>query len=156
MQIYLVQHGAAKAEADDPARPLTDRGRAEVPMVARQAALVGLPLAEILHSGKLRARQTAAILADHLHPSRGLRVLGGMAPNDDPAAARAALDAAHDSVMLVGHLPHLSRLTALLILGDPRREVVRFRNGAIVCLAETEGSWRVHWILSPDIVPAGR
>ena len=56
MQAYLMQHSEAKAEAEDPARPLTDRGRAEVQRVARRAALLGLPVAEIRHLGKLRAR----------------------------------------------------------------------------------------------------
>ncbi len=154
MQVYLVQHGEAKAEAEDPARPLTDRGRMEVQRVARHAALLGLPLAEILHPGKLRARQTAEIMADSLWPSRGLREMADMAPNDDPEKARAELEAAQEPLMLVGHLPHLSRLASSLLVGDPGREMVRFRMGAIVCLVRAERLWRLHWILTPELASA--
>ena len=154
MQAYLVQHGEAKAEAEDPARPLTDSGRAEVQRVARQAALLGLPVAEICHSGKLRARQTAEIMAEHLRPSRGVRGMRGMEPNDDPGVARDELAAAEEPMMLVGHLPHLGRLVSSLLVGDPAREILRFRNGAIVCLARAEGGWRLHWILTPELAPA--
>lgn len=151
MQVYLVQHGEAKAEAEDPTRPLTDRGRTEVQRVARHAALLGLSLAQIIHSGKLRARQTAEIMADNLWPSRGLREMAGMAPNDDPSRARAALEEAGDGVMLVGHLPHLGRLASLLLIGDAGRDIVRFRNGAIVCLARGDRGWLVRWVLTPEL-----
>jgi len=53
----------------------------------------------------------------------------------------------------VGHLPHLSRLTSLLLVGDPTREIVSFRMGAIVCLTREEEGWRLKWILTPDFVP---
>lgn len=154
MQAYLVQHGEAKAEAEDPARPLTGRGREEVQRVAQHAALVGLTVAEIRHSGKLRTRQTAEVMAEHLRPSRGVREMEGMAPNDDPGKAKGALEAAREPIMLVGHLPHLSRLASALLVGDLGREVIRFRNGAIVCLINAEGGWRLHWILTPELARA--
>jgi len=123
MQVYLVQHGEAKAEAEDPARPLTDRGREEVRRVARHAAAVKLQVAEIRHSGRLRARLTAEILAEHLSPPGGTREIEGLGPTDDPGKARREIEAAQDSVMLVGHLPHLSRLASSLLAGDPGREI---------------------------------
>ncbi|MBI3989381.1 MAG: hypothetical protein HY347_07165 [candidate division NC10 bacterium] len=55
------------------------------------------------------------------------------------AEAKAVLEAAQEPLMLVGHLPHLSRLTSALLVGDPEREVIRFRMGAIVCLSKTAG-----------------
>lgn len=151
MQAYLVQHGEAKAEEEDPARPLTDRGQEEVQRVARHVAPAGLALGEVLHSGRLRARQTAEILAEYLRPSRGIREIEGMAPNDDPGRAKGALEAALEPIMLVGHLPHLGRLASALLVGDLGREVIRFRNGAIVCLVKAEGGWRLHWILTPEL-----
>src|SRR5437899_75323 len=94
MECYLVQHGEAKPEQEDPARPLTDRGRREVERVARAARRSGVGVAEILHSGKLRAQQTAELLAAALSPVGGVRAVAGLAPTDDPAAARAVLDQA--------------------------------------------------------------
>ena len=153
MECYLVQHGEAKPEQEDPARPLTDRGRGEVERVAQAARRSGVGVAEILHSGKLRAQQTAELLAAALSPVGGVRAVAGLAPLDDPAAARELLDQAAAPRMIVGHLPHLSRLTSLLLVGDPTREIVSFRMGAIVCLTREEEGWRLKWILTPDFVP---
>lgn len=151
MDFYLVQHGEAKAETEDPARALTDRGRAEVQRVARHAAAVGLQIVEIRHSGKLRARQTAELLAEYLSPLRGVGETEGLGPTDDPSKARTELEAAHAPLMLVGHLPHLSRLASSLLVGDPGKEIIRFRMGAIVCLARGEGGWALQWILTPEL-----
>lgn len=151
MHVYLVQHGEAKSEAEDPARPLTDRGREEVQRVARHAAALALQVEEICHSGKLRARQTAEILAEHLSPRRGTREMDGLAPTDDPVKARAAIEAAREPVMLVGHLPHLSRLASSLLVENPGREIIRFRMGAIVCLTRAESAWLLQWVLTPEL-----
>ncbi len=70
---------------------------------------------------------------------------------DDPAIAQQAALQAADREMLVGHLPHLSRLASLLLVGDPAREIVAFRMGAIVCLSREEGQWRLRWILVPEL-----
>jgi phosphohistidine phosphatase len=150
LQVYLVQHGEAKAEAEDPARPLTNRGREEVRRVAERAAALGIQVAEVRHSGKLRARQTAEIFTAALSPSQGMREMEGLAPADDPGKARAEIESARDPLMLVGHLPHLSRLASLLLLGDPGREIIRFRNGAIVCLVQVDGRWLLQWTLTPE------
>ena len=47
-----------------------------------------------------------------------------------------------------------SRLAALLISGDPDREVVRFRMAGIVCLGKTDTGWAVNWAVTPEIVGA--
>lgn len=151
MRVFLVQHGEATPEPENPARPLTHRGREEVRRVARHAAGLGLQVAEICHSGKLRARQTAEILAAALSPGRGVREADGLAPGDDPTRARAEIQAASEPLMLVGHLPHLSRLASLLLVGDPGKDIIQFRNGAIVCLTRVEDCWRLEWILTPEL-----
>lgn len=134
METYLVQHGEARPEPGDAQRSLTERGRSEVEKVARYATSLKLPVSQILHSGKLRARQTAEILARQLTPPQGVRVQEGLAPTDDPRVAEEFIRQAAEPIMMVGHLPHLSRLTSLLILGSPAKEVIRFRNGGMVCL----------------------
>ena len=73
MDVYLVQHGQALSDEQDPQRPLSDEGRAEVTKVAeflgaRQSRLIDPPITKVCHSGKLRARQTAEILGRHLCP----------------------------------------------------------------------------------------
>jgi phosphohistidine phosphatase len=76
--------------------------------------------------------------------------MDGLAPADDPGRAKSEVEAAREPLMLVGHLPHLSRLASLLLVGDPGREIIRFRNGAIVCLVQGEGRWLLQWVLTPE------
>ncbi len=150
-----MQHGEATSEEQDPSRPLTDDGRRQVGRVARAVATVGIAPAEIYHSGKLRAEQTARILADTLNPDLSLSRLEGLAPKDDPALAERAIATFTAPVMLVGHLPHLGRLCSQLLVGDPSRPVVAFRNGGVVCLGrQGDEGWTVRWIVTPEVTPS--
>ncbi len=53
--IYLVQHGEAKSEKEDPSRPLTDKGKADVEATAKLLTKLGVTVDKIIHSGKTRA-----------------------------------------------------------------------------------------------------
>ena len=88
MSLYLMQHGEACTKDVDPERPLTDMGRADVERVALLLKQTGVGIDRILHSGKLRAAQTAQIITYVLAPSIELEVSGEINPNADPAAFR--------------------------------------------------------------------
>src|SRR4051794_12322249 len=143
MDLYLVRHGEAKSGAEDPERPLTDGGAEVVRRMAAWAAQVGLRVDQVRHSGKRRAEQTAALLAQRVSPPRGTIVAEGLNPNDDVRPVAEALRAESGSVLLIGHLPFLDRLAGLLLTGDPEAGVVRFRNAGIVGLSDQEGKWVV-------------
>ena len=152
MDFFLVRHGEAKPEYEDPQRPLSDRGRRDVERIARALSEKKIAGVEILHSGKLRAKQTAEIIARFLSPGRRARQITGLAPDDDPVLAEAELEAADGPVLLVGHLPHLGRLAALLVTGDAERSVVEFPPATVVCLSRVDGAWKVAWSLTPDAI----
>jgi phosphohistidine phosphatase len=154
MTVYLVRHGAALSEVEDPARPLSHLGRDQVRRVARHAAAAGLRVAEIRHSGLLRARETAELLAAHISPGRGVTATEGLRPGDDPGLAQAAIEAAAQPLMLVGHLPHLGRLASALLAGQPDKAIVGFSEAALACLTKAEGLWLLHWMLTPAVAPA--
>lgn len=151
MFVYLVRHGDAKAEEVDPERPLSDRGWAEVERVARHVGQLRLPLAEIRHSDKLRARQTAQTFAKFLNPTSGVREARGLNPMDDPAIARDDIETFPESLMLVGHLPHLGRLAQSLLGID--QEIFAFPPAAVVCLVRSTRGWLLEWILTPGSIP---
>jgi phosphohistidine phosphatase len=152
MEVYLVQHGQSKPESEDPQRPLTDKGRAEVESVARYIDSLGIKVTLILHSSRLRAKQTAELLARYLAPAEGVLEHKGLGPLDDPEEAERLIQQAERPLMLVGHLPHLSRLASLLILGDTGKEVVRFSTGGVVCLGIGDDGWAISWALVPQLV----
>lgn len=152
MELFLVQHGEARPESEDPERSLNDRGEEAVRRMAAWAAQVGLKVDQIRHSGKKRAEQTAALLAERLNPAQGVIAVEGLTPNDDVRPVADAIPAEQGPVMLVGHLPHLSRLANLLLTGDAESSVLRFQMAGIVCLSNREGKWAVHWVMPPDLL----
>jgi phosphohistidine phosphatase len=155
MKLYLVQHGEAKREEEDPSRPLTENGRIEVERVAEFLVRAGVKVDRILHSGRLRAAQTAEILARYLRPSKGVESTEGLEPLADPSIWAEKLREVDEDLMLVGHLPHLTKLVNLLTVGSSELQIVEFRYGGVVCLErKAGGSWSILWIIRPDIIPA--
>ena len=151
MDLYLMQHGEAKPESEDASRPLTERGRLEVERVARIAGRIGLGIRLIEHSGKLRARQTADIVAAHLQPHPRVEERSGLAPNDSPGDLARVLQDAGEPRLLVGHLPHLARLVSLLVTGDASRPILAFRMGALVALTREAEAYRIRFVLTPEL-----
>jgi phosphohistidine phosphatase len=152
MHVFLMRHGEATPEGVDPAQPLSARGQADVLTVARHLGALGCEAAEVLHSSKTRAHQTAEALSRHLVPSPSLREVNWLGPMTPPAFAQAELEAASAPLFLVGHLPHLARLASLLLAGEPALELVRFRPASVIRLDRTEGGWRLAWMLTPELV----
>jgi phosphohistidine phosphatase len=153
MELYLVQHGAAKSEAEDPERSLTAEGMSTVERMAKYLSLLRLQVGRIEHSGKQRARQTAEIMAVHLRPEGGIREVAGISPHDNVAPMRERLQNESASIMIAGHLPYLSRLLSMLLEVDQDRSLVTFQMGGVVHLARDErGEWRLRWILAPELL----
>ena len=152
MLLYLIQHGDAKPEDEDPDRPLTDQGKREVESVMLLLMRYGaVTAARVVHSGKRRAEETAEIVAMKLDAD--VVVDEDLAPRSDPAIWAARLAEVPGDVVLVGHLPHLQRLAGLLLAGDPKRAAVRFENGGVVCLGtEDDGGWSLRWAITPSLV----
>ncbi|MDW7998884.1 MAG: phosphohistidine phosphatase SixA [Thermodesulfovibrio sp.] len=151
MYLYLVQHAKAKSEEEDPARPLSEEGLKDLKRVSLFISKVNLSIDEIWHSGKLRAKQTAEILAEALKITN-ISEVKGLAPLDAPEVIAEKILKSDKSIMIVGHLPHLGRLTSLLIVGDKDRKVVTFQMGGIVCLGRDEEIWSLRWCIIPEIL----
>ena len=150
MKLYLVQHGEAKSEAEDPQRSLTERGIEEIRKVAGVARKMGLHPLKIHHSGKQRAQQTAEIFAGSL--GRSSEATQGLNPNDDVWVWAERISMEREDLMIVGHLPFLEKLASLLITGNENLRPVFFRYGSIVCLDQKEDKgWGVRWILTPEM-----
>ncbi|HEX6385536.1 MAG TPA: phosphohistidine phosphatase SixA [Anaerolineae bacterium] len=149
MKIYLVQHGEAESKDVNPNRPLTQRGREQTQLMAEMAAKLELGIQEIRHSGKTRTEETAVIFGRSLSLMGNVLAVSGLGPVDDVRPGAEELTRGSKPVMLVGHLPFMARLAALLVNDDPEKSPVEFRNSGIVCLAPENGSWQVQWQLIP-------
>ena len=156
MNLYLIRHAEALSDGENPLRPLTAAGMAAAERMARFLARPGLPRpSEIRHSTQLRARQTAEQFSRAWggvpeHEVAGLESL------DDPAALAHALADAPSDLALVGHLPHLPRLAALLLGGDAALDLIDLPPAGVLCLLRSGGaqpSWCLRWMVTPRLVP---
>jgi phosphohistidine phosphatase len=152
MRLYLMQHGEAMLEEQDPKRRLTATGRETTERMAGWLAKTVVRPDEIWHSGKTRAEQTAGILVAAFGADVQVSSKTGLSPGDDPHLLRKDLPKG-GSVILVGHLPHLERLAGLLLAGSAEASPVGFRNSGIVCLEKTESGWQLLWAVVPELVP---
>jgi phosphohistidine phosphatase len=152
MFLYLVQHAEASKE-ESSGRDLTEKGRLDLENVAHHLQRLNVQVGQIFHSGKTRAQSTAKVLARHLHPAHGVSEAPGLAPLDDPEVWANRIAQVDEDIMLVGHLPHLGRLAALLMSGDKERRIVNFQMGGIVRLNRVAtGQWPVDWMILPEIL----
>lgn len=151
MFLYLIQHGEAVDKEIDPDRPLSESGRRNVQRVAELVSRAGVTVPVVWHSGKTRARQSAEIVAQCLGGTAVER--RGLGPKDDPEDARRAIEDHGADVAVVGHLPHLSHLAALLLRTKGNREPVAFQRGGIVAMVQlAPDEWQLRWIVTPELL----
>ena len=144
MQVFLVRHAEAAHETPalpDAHRPLTQHGRRQARALGDRLRWHDCDPSHIWSSPRVRAIQTAELLAATLGSETAVEVVGALAPEgspDDAADVVAALDSLADDaiVVIVGHEPGLSVLGALLIgqpalAGIARAEAVRIVDGAV-------------------------
>lgn len=154
MHLYLVQHGQAKSEDVDPDRHLTEKGQNDVKKISTFLKQSGLSVDTIWHSGKTRAAQTADILASGVVVNRAIVQHNDLAPNDAIEPVKEELIEANEDLMIVGHLPFLSKLASALIANSESADVVTFQQGGIVCLERNEGlAWSMRWMVIPELLP---
>ena len=153
MRVYLVQHGQSKSEEEDPQRRLTDKGIGEVQKVADFLRSLELKVEAVWHSGKPRAQQTAELLAEAVSARDRVAQREGLGPKDQVAPMKQRLEKTGGDVMIVGHLPFLSKLVALLVTGSDANEIVEFRFGCVVCIERRDdGKWKIAWMITPALL----
>jgi len=155
MNLYLVQHAEPKRKEEDPTRPLSNRGWENIRKMAKHAKQhLRIEVEQIVHSGKLRAKQTAEVLAEYLNPPKGVTTDENLEPLAGPEIWEKRLIETGGDIMLVGHLPHLSKLASSLLFGDENKEVVAFRIGGVVRLQQDQQHrWTIQWMITPEITP---
>jgi len=155
MKLYLVQHADAVSKDQDPARPLSEKGRTDTERMASFLARSGVKAGRVIHSGKPRALETALLLARVIGPGNVVeQAEDGLAPNDptDRLADAIAGWPRGEDVIVVGHLPFMNRMVSRLTAGSDDSCVVSFEPGCVVCLDETDNGWSVAWMAPPSLL----
>jgi phosphohistidine phosphatase len=153
MLLYLVQHAESLSKEEDPTQSLSEKGIENIKKVANYVAELDIKVHQIFHSEKLRAMQTAQILSDFMKTEKGVSETDGLSPMDDPQIWFERLHGMKEDIILVGHLPHLSKFASLLLCGDKEKSIIDFKRGGIVCLKSFEyGNWTVEWMIIPEVI----
>ena len=146
-RVYLVQHGLAVDKTEDPERPLSKAGIQQTSMMADTLLRAEVPVSSIFHSGKLRALQTAEIIANTLGVP-DISCADGMSPNDDVTLLAQNLKV--NNALYVGHLPQLDKLVTHLVTGNVNDELIKFKNSGVLCLSKQKKHFLINWYLTTD------
>lgn len=147
--IYLVRHADAVSDEEDPDRPLSEKGHAQMARVCN--ILRTIPRFhpdEIWHSPLVRSRETAEWLSRELKLSAPVVLKPGLEPDDDPSRNAALLTAETRDIAVVGHEPHLGILTSLMVHGPARSGgFFPFPKAAVLVLTRNGARWSSDWLV---------
>ena len=153
IRLYLVQHAHAVSKEQNPARPLSSKGISELNAVIEFLKPLKIAARRILHSDKTRAIQTANELAEVIQVDKGCAPHPGLGPNDDVRKLEDEINNTKDDLMIVGHLPFLSKLASELLSGSQLADTICFRQGGVLCLNYNKDTgWQVEWMVIPDLL----
>lgn len=159
MAIYIVRHAKAAQGHPDELRELLPEGTNQAERIGRALADAGVTVPRIHHSGLVRARQTAEILASALGSGVELVERPGMSPESDPRATAAWIEAEEEAagnVMVVSHMPFVDRLVSLLVTGDDAANLVDYKLCAAAKLTPRENhGYRISWLVTPRTASSG-
>ncbi len=152
MRVYLVRHGDALPGPVDAERELSPKGFDDMKKVAKFLKSAGVKVPIIFHSGLKRALQTAEIISKTLGGGCRLAQKKSLAPEDSVVPVVKDINSSNEDVMIVGHLPHLSNLLSMLILGIEEKDLTDFKKGAVVLLEREGGTWSIKWVVTPKLL----
>ena len=146
MKLYLMRHGQAAEAHIDPARGLTQEGKANIEKIAHNLAQKELHIGQIFHSSKTRAQQTAEIVGCIISPEITLQLHEHLKPTDDPKMLIPEINEWQKDTLIASHLPFLPSLVDLLVDDTPG---INFTPGTVLCLHKiADFRWRIDWIIS--------
>jgi len=133
MEIYLVRHGAAYTKEEDTERHLNNDGVNQCHLTGRALKRLDVTFDLIASSPKVRARQTAEIIAKEVGYSK--KEIKTTATLEPTALPKDTISYLHDfadikRIMLAGHLPLLGHLASEL-LSNTSHISLNFEPGAV-------------------------
>lgn len=165
MDVYLVRHAIAHERnatrwPNDALRPLTTAGMRKFRKAAAGLARFVPKTAAVFTSPYVRARETAAILAESAKFKAAVES-AELVPGKPPRAVFDLLRARRrTAVVLVGHEPDLSAWVSAALAVEPSRIKSEFKKGGAACLrfekAIGPGSATLVWLLPPRALRAMR
>jgi phosphohistidine phosphatase len=153
MLLYLFRHGLAQARTrrSDERRALTAEGAKRTRQAARGLRSLGVAPQTVLTSPLSRAVQTAELACEIFDfPSKRLQTSEVLRPDRPPAQLLELLIGLDSqSVLCVGHAPHLDLVLALAVASNAR-PIAQLKKAGAACIELRPGEdGRLRWLLEP-------
>jgi len=138
--VHLLRHGHAEDGTPDRNRRLTSKGRNQIERLGHFFEATGIPKADrILHSPYTRAVESAKLIQPFLGQRDPIvEEFSSITPGDSIDSALQRILNSNETLLLVGHNPHLSFLTLELLDNCP------------VGFGFKKGAWRTLQQAAPD------
>jgi len=153
--LYLVQHGEAYSKEENPDRPLTEKGKEIIRKIGNFLNNNRVVIDAFWHSPKTRAKETAHILREELQlNSSPITEYKELEPEENPSKTLKEIKkSGYNAIMIVGHLPHLSKLSGLLLCNDKDADIINFEKGCVVCIEWNEETGGIlKWMIIPSLL----
>jgi len=162
-RLYLLRHAKTEPQSaeGDHERELTERGRSDAALMAREIAKLGYVPELILASTARRTVQTLELALPHFHPTPEARLEPGLylAPARTILQRAGAVGGPTNSVLFIGHNPGMEEV-AMELAGEtdlgarvaekfPTACFAAFDSGAATWTAAMRGRWTALDILRP-------
>ncbi len=160
MRLYILRHAEAEATHPDPERALTKKGRRTAEQLGRFLLRSGInDIGRVIHSPYRRAVETAVLCLDAMGTRVAAEPVNGLTPEDDTDEAVRIAREAEESLLIVGHNPHLSLLVARLLTGRDLGMGMQLKKGSLVCLESVPSIhvkagneyWTLRWAVTPKL-----
>ncbi|MBS0287899.1 MAG: phosphohistidine phosphatase SixA [Proteobacteria bacterium] len=150
MKLYLVRHGEAYSNEERFERPLNPRGQNEVLQIANFLKNDHCMVDKIYHSEKLRAIETAEIIANTLDLTNKLQMLPSLDPDEDVYKLIGDIHEFTQNILMVGHLPNLALLASFMINGNITTPSLSFLTATTACFELDNSAWKLKWSIDPQ------
>ncbi len=153
MKLYLVRHGEISTGEVFPNCPLSQKGKADVFKMGKFLKDADVKIDVLWHSRKVRAVQTAQILAEIIDVNKEKVVekeeLSPIAPANNLLKQ---IIKENTDLMIVGHLPFLQKLSSLLLVNSENKKLIEFFSGGVVCFKREGNKWYLVWEVIPELI----
>ncbi len=158
MRAYLLRHGEAEPTHPDADRVLTSAGQKEIEKMAQTLRFRPKLLPQRLWVSPLtRAQQTAELFCGIAGISLAPETRNDLVPNANPARTARELQKSGDSLLIVGHNPHLEILLSYLLTGRSDGLLLVLNTGSLACIefprfGPTPETSFLRFLLSPNLL----
>lgn len=148
MKLYLVQHADAVSKDTHPLRPLSEQGGRDVAKMAAFLNGAEISVGRVVHSGKLRAEETANALAKVVWQGEMPDAMDGIDPKDATDVLYAMAQTVDHDLMVVGHMPFMGAMASRCLKGAD----VLYEPGSVLCLERKGDGWVLDWFVKPTML----